>query len=175
MKMVLVFSAFLLACASSGDPRDRVVTDFTPDNPKNYLIVHEGKVAQFANGKCYTLRAEDEDARINIALYLEKLLAERLPMLPRCRDEEWPGLELSYNAGYGVCIDCGGTKNDPRSAVGGIALVIGREKCIASAEWQYWRGGTAELVAGQFVFDLSNLFVNGLEKPIPPVRPNSSQ
>lgn len=167
MKTALVLPLLLLACSASIDPRDRVVADFTPEYPKNYLVVHEGKAAQFASARCHDLSARDEDARINVGLYLEKLLSERLPMLPRCRGDEWPRLDMSYEAGYGVCIDCGGTKRDPRSAFAGIALAVGRGKYIASAEWQYWRGGTAELVAQQFVFDLANLYVNGLQKPVP--------
>jgi hypothetical protein len=41
------------------------------------------------------------------------------------------------------------------------------DQADALAEWQYWRGGSSEVVMQQFVFDFTNLYINSLLKSVP--------
>jgi hypothetical protein len=162
----LAAATMFTACTSVDLGRDRVVT-FSPAYPKNYLIVHENASPRlFFSGKCYELAAVDKDARINIATYLRRLFAERLPALPPCHGAEATKILIEYHAGYGECVDCQSPPGSPRSGFAFFALYSGDEH-IAGGEWDYWRGGTAELMAQQFVFDFTNLYINGQEKPPP--------
>lgn len=165
-KLIALVAALAGACTAVDAGKDRVVA-FSPAYPQNYLIVHEQASPRiFLSGKCYELDATDKDARINVAAYLRKLFAERLPSLPPCRGGEENRIAIEYKAGYGECVDCQNPRHSPRSGFAFFALYSGRDH-LAGGEWDYWRGGSAELMAQQFVFDFTNLYINGLEKPPP--------
>jgi rhodanese-related sulfurtransferase len=180
MKTFASFALVLFTSCASRDARN-VVTDFSPSYPKNYLIVGRGTPGEFREAQCFQLSdVRDANASFRADARLSRLLAERLPVLPPCEaGSGWPRLEISYQAGFGVCLH-GCTPQDPRSAFAFITL--DREpgepaEERPAAEWQYWRGGSAEVVLQQFVFDLTNLYINGVVKPPPDphqVSPRSS-
>lgn len=168
-RMLLVGLLIVVGCASA-DPRDRVA-EYSPEYPKNYIIVHDGTPGLFRTATCYDVtEATDRNAPFHLESRLRRLFAERVPQLPPCvKNSAWPRVTIIYRAGFGVCIH-GCTDADPRSAYAFISLnrsAAETDQHSASAEWQYWRGGTAELTLQQFVFDFTNLYINALEKPPP--------
>ncbi len=174
MKILVVASVLAgLACATTPDIRDHV-GEFSVEYPKNYLVVHQGSPERFRAAKCYEIsEVTDQNATFKADKRFTQLVEERLPLLPPCGSRnDWPRLSIHYQAGYGVCMhDC--SNADPRSAFAFLTLSSSAsevEDQKTTAEWQYWRGGTAELVLEQFVFDLTNLIVHGLEKAPPEPR-----
>jgi len=165
--LVAIALLFVAACSTNGTERDRVVT-FTSEMPLNYLVMHYGlapSVVQAAT--CYELTAEDTGSSINASLLLNRLLKERLPILRPCRGGETRRVSIDYHAGYGVNVHGVNPSNPQRSGYAFFSVYSAEGERLGGGEWDYFRGGTCELMAQQFVFDFTNLYINGLEKPPP--------
>jgi len=162
VSMVLLLTA---ACETTAPERDRVV-EFTSERPLNYLVMHDElppSVVQAA--QCYELTAEDSASSINVSLLLNRLIQERLPVLPPCRGGETRRVSIDYHAGYGVNVHGVNPSNPQRSGYAFFSVYGAAGDRLGGGEWDYFRGGTCELMAQQFVFDFTNLYINGLEKP----------
>lgn len=168
---ILAFLVLGLSC-SSRHAIPEAVRDFSSDYPKNYLIVHEGSPNDFTTARCFAFSVVEDLSSAGAQRRLTAMFIERLPQLPPCKDE-WPRLVIDYRAGRGVSLHSGVAPTAPYSGFAFVAL----QKSVASdssslradalAEWQYWRGGSSNLLMEQFVFDLTNLYINHIDKPIP--------
>jgi hypothetical protein len=156
-------SVFAVACGSAWK-----LVPFDQRFPHNYLIVHAGYPTDFETATCVEISsAEDTSHRIDAAKLLRRLVNQQLPACPICSKPHAPGqavLTVEYHAGPGVCIDCGTGPSDPQSGFAFLELTGADGAVAATAEWQYWRGGTPEFMAQQFVSDLSNLIIFGVDK-----------
>lgn len=162
ISLVLLFHA---ACATSSSERDRVV-EFTSERPLNYLVMHDGLAPSLVQAaSCYELTAEDTASNTNVSLLLNRLFQERLPSLPPCRGGESRRVSMDYHAGYGVNVHGVNHANPQRSGYAFFSVYASTGERLGGGEWDYFRGGTCELMAQQFVFDFTNLYINGLEKP----------
>ena len=160
-------SAALLLCAfGSGCASSQPLVPFTPSFPRNYLIVHSGQASEFRKADCIVLETvRDTDPGFDAAARLRELLRTQIPGLPLCRGKEPYMLVISeYRAGRGVCIDCGTSPKDPQSGFAFLSMTVDGRAEVATAEWEYWRGGTAQFMLEQFVFDLTNLWTYGISK-----------
>jgi hypothetical protein len=168
----LVGLLFAIGCRTAIPPTPEPVGTFTVDEPKNYLIVHTGTASQFGQARCFEFASVEDLSAPMVRQRLVAVLAERLPQLTPCKDE-WPRLVIEYRAGHGVSLHHADPDRAlPYSAFAFIALQKSaatrstKDEADALAEWQYWRGGSTTLVMQQLVFDLTNLYINGLVKPV---------
>jgi hypothetical protein len=165
---ILIFG---ISC-SGGHVVAEPASDFSPEYPKNYLIVHEGSPAAFTAARCFDFSTVEDLSSSRASQRLTAFVAERLPQLKPCHGD-WPRLVIEYRAGRGVSLHH--YYADPTAAYSGFAFVAlqnsaksqASAQADALAEWQYWRGGSSNLVMEQFVFDLTNLYINHIEKPVP--------
>jgi hypothetical protein len=169
---VLVIALFALSCSVAGVEPERV-EDFSPEYPKNYLVVHQGTPADFAAARCFTFASIHDLSSASVDRRLTAMLAERLPQLKPC-GPEWPRLVIEYRAGRGVSLHhADANPSAPYSAFAFVAIENSATTqspgvaTAALAEWQYWRGGSSTLVMEQFVFDFTNLYINQIVKPVP--------
>jgi hypothetical protein len=158
---VAFLSLFATCCGASSQ-----LVGFSSGAPKNYLLVHEGNALDFGKADCIRLETiHDSDPRFDALQGLKRLLRKRLSDLPLCRGSETNLLVVQeYEAGHGVCIDCGTGPSDPQSGFAFISVTLEGKPDAALAEWQYWRGGSARFMLEQFVFDLTNLYIHGVTK-----------
>jgi hypothetical protein len=147
MRITFVLATVLIgACGSVASSPDRV---------HESLRLHSGDMSHFASVSCVVLDATDADAK-DIRGYLSDTL-RRLHM-PLCTSDDAPvvRLHVAYNAGVGVCIDCGQTSAAERSAFALLAVQSGDHE-VATAEWQYQDGGSPRQAADQFAATVARL------------------
>ena len=165
-----IMAAALLGLATCCTSSQQLV-NFSPGEPKNYLLVHSGSALDFGKADCISLEViHDSSAGCDARASLQRLLRERLPELPICRSTRANALVVQeYETGRGVCIDCGTGPSDPQSGFAFISVTLDGKPEVATAEWQYWRGGSAIFMLEQVVSDLTNLYIHGLSKHVRPV------
>lgn len=122
------------------------------------VVVHSGTIATFFNLPCVQIDANDPDidSKRLRDLLLSSLQARRLVSRSRCSSSDRV-LRVMYRVGPGVCIDC---LSNAKSRSGFAFLVVQNRDAtedFASAEWQYWGGGTMKDALGTFLADLTEL------------------
>ena len=156
-----LLSAWMLASCTPPTVR---LEAFSPREPKNYILVYEGAPVDFSRATCFKIEEATDTGRRDIGRTIREVLRVSAPSLPACHGSHPFSLIVVYHGGRGVCIDCGGHSSDPQSGFAFLSVIDSAGQQTASAEWQYWRGGSAEQMATQFVSDLINLWVHGAQK-----------
>jgi hypothetical protein len=152
-------------CTAVAPERDRVVT-FSREHPGSFIEMHKSASPAIVQGaKCFELDAEDADARVSVHMILSELFSERLPILPPCHRGDDLQIKIYYRAGYGVNVHGVERSNRQRTGYAFFTVYSADGEDLGSGEWGYWRGGTPEIMAQQFVFDFTDLLVRGLQKP----------
>jgi hypothetical protein len=176
----MIAASLLFVACSSTRVSDRV-SEFSAEYPKNYIVVHDGAPSDFYKARCYQFDVVEDLSTPSVRTRLKNILRERLPQLPACTTS-WPRVVIEFHAGRGVSMHH--AKPDDTQPYSAFALIVfgnspaelevpdANGAYRALAEWQYWRGGSSELVLEQVVFDFTNLFINGLVKPVPGDAPN---
>ena len=155
--LIAIASSLATGCVVSGVDRQQ-----RPASPlaKHYVVISAENEAVFHNVRCvHTLDARDIDSSADMHRYiLGSLQSDR--HLRKCESAQPYELLASYEAGKGVCIDCGAKRSSGRSAFAILTVIDESGQELASAEWQDWQGGSDYQVANRFVADLRRL-VNG--------------
>jgi hypothetical protein len=102
------------------------------------MRIHTGALSDFATATCYDFDAIDNNES-GIAAELTRWLTDQKLSLRKCTSTEDRRLILFYQAGRGVCVDCGSTG----AKWSGFAFITVSDRSgheFASAEWS---GGAA--------------------------------
>ena len=142
-----LLSVLLIACASSQ----------SYDDAESAIRLQSGSTVTFAGVRCFsTVDIHDVDDTSVTLVEFERQIVSRGTGLVRCTGTEDRRLQIAYQAGRGVCIDCELPK-DRWAGFAFITVVDPGEKELASAEWQGSRERDGHALLRRFTDDVANL------------------